>query len=178
MPADTWQKMFTPPSAGLFIALRSGDSHLYMRSLLALGALLLSASPAFADDYLYLRCKFSVDWVQRNSITSKITEDRTFDDIALLKVDFQRKTVLDTRSEGPLDIAIQGKTLIVTQKIEEKEFKLEDEGRIESTPPYAMSGKGSGIFKAKNQMATYSYEGLCEEIDASVFEEALKEARS
>ena len=150
-----------------------------MRSLLALGALLLSVSPAFADDYLYLRCKLSIDWVQRNSITSKITEDRTIDDIALLKVDFQRKTILDTRSEGgPLDIAIQGKTLIVTQKIEEKEFKLEDDGRIESTPPYAMSGKGSGIFKAKIQIATYSYEGLCEEIDASVFEEALKEARS
>ena len=42
----------------------------------------------------------------------------------------------------------------------------------------AMSGKGSGIFKSKNETATYSYEGLCEEIDESVFEKALKETES
>ena len=140
-----------------------------------LGALLLSASPAVADDYLYLRCQSSVDWVQRNSITSKITEDRTFDDIALLKVDFKRKTALDARSEGPVDIVIQDKVLTVTQKVEEKEFTLEDALTIELTPPYAMSGKGSGIFKPKNETATISYEGLCEEIDESVLENALNQ---
>ena len=57
------------------------------------GALLVSASPAIADDYLYLRCKTSVDLVNTNSITSKITEDRIIDDIAILKVDFKMKTI-------------------------------------------------------------------------------------
>ena len=149
-----------------------------MKLPILFSALLLSASPAIADDNLYLRCQSSVDWVQRNSTTSKITEDRTIVDIAFLKVDFKKKTILDTRSEGPLDIAIQNKTLTITQKIEAKEFKLEDVGTIEMTPPYAMSGKGSGIFKSKNETATYSYEGLCEEIDESVFEKALKETES
>ena len=149
-----------------------------MKLPILLGALLLSVSPAFADDYLYLRCKLSIDWVQRNSITSKITEDRTIDDIALLKVDFQRKTILDTRSDGPLDIAIQDKVLTITQRIDDKEMKLQDIGTIELTPPYAFSGKGTGIYKSKNETSAYSYEGLCKEINESVFEKALKESES
>ena len=73
-----------------------------MRSLLRtvslLGALLLSALPAAAGNYLYLRCKYSVDIVTTNTKTSKIYEDRTIDDSALIKIDFNKKTVLDTRS--------------------------------------------------------------------------------
>jgi len=140
------------------------------------GALLVSASPAIADDYLYLRCKTSVDLVNTNSTTSKITEDRTMDDISILKVDFKMKIILDSRSEGPLDIEIQDKFLTIPQRINDKELELEDIGRIELTPPYALSGKGTAIYKSKNQTSTFSYEGLCKEVDASVFESALKES--
>lgn len=140
------------------------------------GALLVSASPAIADEFLYLRCKTSVDLVNTNSTTSKITEDRTMDDISILKVDFKMKIILDSRSEGPLDIEIQDKFLTIPQRINDKELELEDIGRIELTPPYALSGKGTAIYKSKNQTSTFSYEGLCKEVDASVFESALKES--
>ena len=109
-----------------------------------------------------------------NSTTSKITQDGIIDDITILKVDFKMKAILDSRSEGPLDIAIQDKILTIPQRIDDRELKLEDVGRIELTPPYALSGKGTAIYKSKNQTSTYSYEGLCKEVDASVFEEASK----
>ena len=109
-----------------------------------------------------------------NSTTSKITQDGIIDDITILKVDFKMKAILDSRSEGPLDIAIQDKILTIPQRIDDRELKLEDVGRIELTPPYALSGKGTAIYKSKNQTSTYSYEGLCKEVDASVFESALK----
>mgnify|MGYP001199403091 FL=1 len=147
-----------------------------MKLPIFLGALLLSASPAVADDYLYLRCKASVDLVNTNSATSKITEDRTIDDIAILKVDFKMKTILDSRSEGPLNVSIQDKMLSIPQRIDNKELKLDDIGKIKLTPPYTLSGRGTAIYKSKNQTSTYSYEGPCKEIDASVFEEALKES--
>ena len=149
-----------------------------MKYLTLFGALVLTASPVVADDYLYLRCKSSIDWVTKNSTTSKTTENRTLDDIALLKVDFKKKTILDTRSDGPLDIAIQDKVLTITQRIDDKEMKLQDIGTIELTPPYAFSGKGTGIYKSKNETSAYSYEGLCKEINESVFEKALKESES
>ena len=111
-----------------------------------------------------------------NSTTSKITEDRAIDDIAIIKVDFKMKTIFDSRSEGPLDIAIQDKILTIPQRINDRELKLEDIGRIELTSPYTLSGKGTAIYKSKNQALTYSHEGLCKEVDASVFESALKES--
>ncbi len=98
------------------------------------------------------------------------------DDISILKVDFKMKIILDSRSEGPLDIEIQDKFLTIPQRINDKELELEDIGRIELTPPYALSGKGTAIYKSKNQTSTFSYEGLCKEVDASVFESALKES--
>ncbi len=112
----------------------------------------------------------------RNSATSKTTEDKTIDDIAFFKANFKRKIILDTRPEGPINFEIQDKALTVTQSIEDKEFKLQDVLSIKLTPPYAMPEKGSGIFKSKNETGTFSYEGLCEEIDKSVFEKALKES--
>ncbi|WP_114992804.1 hypothetical protein [Synechococcus sp. UW179A] len=143
-----------------------------------LGSLLLSASSAIADDFLYLRCKLSVDMVITNPATSETVEDRTMEDISTLKINFAKKTILDSRSEGTLDIAIQDKILTIPQRIDDKKLKLIDIGKIKLTPPYLMSGKGTAIYKSKNQTSTYSYEGLCKEVDASVFEKALKESES
>ena len=146
-----------------------------MKLLPLIGALLISASPASAGDYLYLRCKYSVDIVTTNSKTSEISEDRTIDDIALIEIDFKKKTVLDTRSEGALGFTLQNKTMTIMQKIDDDELKLHGLDKIELMPPYSSSGSGTAIYKSKNETWTYSYEGSCEEIDASVFDEALSQ---
>ena len=143
-----------------------------MKFLPIIGALLISASPAAAGDYLYLRCKYSVDIVTTNTKTSKINEDRTIDDTALLKIDFNKKTVLDTRSSAALGFTLQHETMTIIQKVDDDEMKLNSVDKIELIPPYATSGSGSAISKSKNATRTYSYEGSCEEIDASVFDEA------
>ncbi|WP_037990606.1 hypothetical protein [Synechococcus sp. CC9616] len=145
-----------------------------MKLIPLIGALLLSASPTAARDYLYLRCKYSVDMVTTNTKTSKISEDRTIDDRALLKIDFKQKTVLDARSPAALGYMLQNKTMTIIQNIDDDETKLNGVDKIELMPPYSTSGTGTAIFKSKNETRTYSYEGSCEEIDASVFDEALR----
>ena len=150
----------------------------FMRSLLRtvplIGAVLISASPSAAGDYLYLRCKYSVDIVTTNTKTSKINEDRTIDDRALIKIDFNKKTVLDARSPAALGFTLQNKTMTIIQKIDDDETKLNGVDTMELVPPYSTSGSGTAILKSKNVTRTYSYEGSCEEIDASVFDEALR----
>ena len=47
-----------------------GILDLSVKSLLVLGALLLSASPVLADDYLYLKCKESIETDARHAQTS------------------------------------------------------------------------------------------------------------
>ena len=145
-----------------------------MKLLPLIGALLLSASPAAAGDYLYLKCKYSADIVTTDSKSSKILDDRTIDDISLLKINFKQKTVLDSRSEGAVGFTIQNKTMNIVQKFDDDEMKLNGVDKIELMPPYSTSGSGTAILKSKNETRTYSYEGSCEEIDASAFDEALR----
>ena len=147
-----------------------------MKLLPLIGALLLSASPAAAGDYLYLRCRCSADIVTTESKSYKILDDRTIDDIALLKIDFKQKTVLDSCSEAALGYTLQNKTMTIIQRIDDDETILNGVDKIELMPPYSWSGSGTIILKSKNVTRNYSYEeGSCEEIDASVFDEALRQ---
>ena len=149
-----------------------------MKSLLVLGALLLSASPAIADDLLYLRCNQSGDLVITNTTTSKIIEDINLEDIAYVKVDFKKKTILDTRSEAPLSFTVQNSFMTVLTKYDDNELKVNDVVKMNLLPPYPISSNGTIEFKNKNRTNTHSAKGSCEEIEASVFEKALKESES
>ena len=149
-----------------------------MKIPLLLGALLLSASPVIADDYLYFRCNQSGDLVITNSTTSKIIEDRYLEDIAYVKVDFKKKTVFDTRSAEPLSFTIQNNIITVLTRAEYNEVEINDVVKMNSLPPYPISSNGTVVFKNKNRTNTHRAIGTCEEIDASVFEEALKQSES
>ena len=62
-------------------------SHLSMKSLLALSALLLSASPAIADDFVYLECENKTVAITKYLKPPRITEEAVTSDIQHLKVD-------------------------------------------------------------------------------------------
>ncbi|KZR91174.1 hypothetical protein [Synechococcus sp. MIT S9508] len=149
-----------------------------MKYLPILGALLLSASPAIADDLLYLRCKQSVDIVITDLITSEIVEDRTIDDISILKIDFSKKTMHDSRAGLTVNFALKNKIATIIQKVDDDEVKVDDVTKIKLSPPYLNSSTGTGIVKAKNQSSTYRAEGVCEEVDASAWNESFKQSES
>ena len=77
-----------------------------MNFLLALGALLLSLSPAVANNLLYLRCRKSDHIVITNSATSNIIDKRTKDDSSILKIDLTKKTLADVRARFPLSFTV------------------------------------------------------------------------
>lgn len=145
-----------------------------MKYLPFLGALLLSAAPAVANDLLYLRCIQSGDLVITNSTTSKIIEDKNLEDIAYVKVNFKKKTVFDTRSAGPLSFTVQNNFMTVLIKAEDDDLKVNDVIKMNLLPPYPISSNGTVVFKNKNRTNTHRAIGTCEEIDALVFEKALK----
>jgi len=149
-----------------------------MKSLLVLGALLLSASPAVANDYLYLRCKKSDDIVITDSTTSRIIGKRTKDVSSIFKIDLTKKTLTDASTGYPQSFTVQNKTIITTWKVDNDQLKSSDIFKLNLMPPYSISSKGTAIVKTMNKSLTVRGEGSCEEIDASVFEKALKEARS
>ena len=149
-----------------------------MKCLLALGALLLSASTAVANDLLYLRCKKSDDIVITNSATSRIIGKRTKDVTSIFKIDLTKKTLADARARFPLSFTVQNKIIIATYKVDNDELKSDDMFKLNLMPPYSISAKGAAIVKTMNRSLTSRGEGSCEEVDASVFEKVMKESES
>ena len=149
-----------------------------MKSLLALGSLLLSASPAVANDLLYLRCRKSDHIVITNSATSNIIDKRTKDDSSILKIDLTKKTLADARARFPVSFTVQNKAIIATYKVDNDELKSDDMFKLNLIPPYSISSKGTAIVKTMNRSLTSRGEGSCQEVDASVFEKVMKESES
>ena len=146
-----------------------------MKYLVAIGALLITASPAIAVDYLYLRCKTTQDLLLSDSTTSKTLENRSITGNNLYKIDFEKQTILDARSAGPLSIAIQGNTLFFRNNSNGIQSKHDTSGRINLSPPYFMSASGVVIDKSENFTVTINEEGPCKKIDASEFEKSLEQ---
>ena len=149
-----------------------------MKYLVAIGALLITASPANAVDCLYLRCKTTQDLLFSDSTTSKTLENRSITGNNLYKIDFEKKTILDARSAGPLSITIQGNTLFFRNNSNGIQSKHDASGRIDLLPPYYMSASGVVIDKSENYTVTISEEGPCKKIDASEFEKSLEQHES
>ena len=146
-----------------------------MKLPILLGALLLSASPAVANGYLYLSCKKSDDIVITNSATSRIIGKRTKDIGSIFKIDLTKKTLTDARAGYPQSFTVQNKTMVITYKVDNDQLKSSDIFKLNLMPPYSISSKGKAIVKTMNKSLTTRGEGSCEEVDASVFEKALNQ---
>ena len=146
-----------------------------MRSLLVLGALLVSASPVLADDFVYLRCETMQNLTYSNSKTSKILDNRRMSAVNILQVDLKKKTLFDTRSTRPIDVTIQGTNLSWRNAFNTIKSEQDVSGKINLVPPYHFSTGGVVTDKTNNINLTFSEEGSCAEIDASEFEEALNQ---
>ena len=146
-----------------------------MKLPILLGALLLSASPAVANGYLYLSCKKSDDIVITNSATSRIIGKRTKDVSSIFKIDLTKKTLTDARAGYPQTFTVQNKAIIITYKVDNDQLKSRDIFKLNLMPPYSISSQGTAIVKTMKKSLTTRGEGSCEEVDASVFEKALNQ---
>ena len=149
-----------------------------MKLQILLGVLLLSASPAVANDYLYLRCKKSDDIVITNSATSRIIGKRTKDVTSIFKIDLTKKTLTDARAGYPQSFTVQNKAIIITYKVDNDQLKSRDIFKLNLMPPYLITAKGTAIVKTMNRSLTSRGEGSCQEVDASVFEKFMNESES
>ena len=146
-----------------------------MKRILNISIPFILTTPAFSKDTLYLKCKVTSDFLITDLATSKVVDDRSIDDISILKIDLKARTAHDTRSEEAIDIIIKRKMAFIAQRINDDEIKLNDDGSLHLTPPYPLSGTGEAVYKFKNRKASYTYQGSCNRIDSSMFNEALNQ---
>ena len=108
---------------------RSGSSHLPMKSLPGLVALLLSASPAMADEFLYVACEMN----GTNKMTvlpsgKVISESPLVVNTLSLKVDLIDNQMMSLAVAKWSDFRIKGNQIISDDKVNVKGFSGEVRG--------------------------------------------------
>ena len=172
--------------AGVERCYRSSVSHLYMKSLFVLGALLFSSSSAIADDFVYLRCDTKTQVRALDAETAKVirvfdeTDSTNEDNISeeIYRIDLKNSQYthhLDGNRKSDVQVKIDA-------KIKDGELMHYGEGprgyietKISFDPPGEIVINGSYIGASMEGMYVGEFisKGFCAEIDESAFEDSL-----
>ena len=148
-----------------------------MKLLLLLSTLLLSASPAIADDFLYLRCDTKFSKISMDLRVNKIIESDEGVDVLHSKVDLINSRVI--MAEGAAEWE---EVEIVNGVYSADEEKLVDGVTLSTSMSLQVDPPGqmtvNVLSRDDNASISFKITGMCKEVDASVFEKALKESES
>ena len=155
-----------------------------MKLPILLSALLISASPAFADDFIYLKCENQMTLTSTEIRTGEILNDgETKSETVYFKIDpdgnrfMSYKSSSDKRDFTWDEATISGGVLSANMVDTSEALKANGKLNLEFQPAGKLRSKFSAI--AFGMISSeIDISGDCVDVDASVFEEALKESES
>lgn len=147
-----------------------------MKYLSLIGALFLTATPAVADDFLYLKCDETmlvstvIDWSDgdQTPISTEIKE------ILVLRIDTRNKKVIYNNTYEEQDVIIQDNEMS-TEMIHRTEFENQSSKDTYQTttmlsPPYTIRGEGKRVLKEPTPgLIKVLTTGDCIKIDSAEF---------
>ena len=146
------------------------------RLSILLVTLLLSASPALADDYLYLECdtKFSV--INKDLRANQIWREEDVD-IFHSKVDLVNSQILAAKGEPEWkELQIVDGVYVFNEEELKHGVATSMSLSLQVDPPRQITVNVLAL--DGDYSRTTKMTGMCKEVDASVFEKALKETES
>ena len=148
-----------------------------MKLPILLGALLLSTAPAVADDFLYLRCDTKFSKISKDLRANKIIESDEGVDIFHSKVDLINSRVITAEGDAEWEeVEIVNGVYSVDEEKLENGVTTSMSMSLQVDPPGQMTV--NSLFRDDNASISFKITGVCKEVDASVFEKALKESES
>ena len=142
-----------------------------MKLPVLLAALLLSASPAFANDYLYLECVKKSVTTTKDLKSNQITKREEDSEISHIKVDLVNSRTATAKKPEWEEGKIVNGAFVIDEEWTANGFTTTMKFFMQVVPPYRMVGDASSRNGAISQ--TFTGRGICKAIDASVFEKAL-----
>ena len=148
-----------------------------MKLTAILGALLLSASPALADDLLYLKCNTTIKYNQIKPYPKEGEEDL----VLYYEVDFKNKMATDLalalNGEGSFEMKIENELILIKEEVYDEEGKLtiSRQTEISYDPPGRIVGVDFANDLDDNNVGTADLEGSCESSNKSSIEKELLE---
>ena len=148
-----------------------------MKYLSLIGALLLTATPAVADDFLYLKCDETmlvstvIDW--SDGVQTPLS--REIREILLLRIDIRNKKVIYNNTNEEQDVIIQDNEMS-TEMIHRTEFENQSSKDTYQTttmlsPPYTIRGEGKRVLKEPTPgLIKTVTTGDCTKIDSAEFD--------
>ena len=144
-----------------------------MKFIPILGALLLSATPAVADKFLYVSCEMNGTHQVTALPSGKVISERPLVvNTLLFKIDLTNNKMRSHTVAEWSDIHIKENQIIQDDKFNEKGFSGQVRGVMPLNPPGP--AKVHNWYKSKTVYQVIKGEGVCTEIDSSAFEEASK----
>ena len=148
-----------------------------MKYLSLIGALFLTATPAVADDFLYLKCDETmlvstvIDW----SDGDQTPLSREIKEILVLRIDTRNKKVIYNNTNEEQDVIIQDNEMS-TEMIHKTEYENQwSKDTCQTTtmlsPPYTIKGEGKRVLKEPTPgLIKTVTTGDCIKIDSAEFD--------
>ena len=138
-----------------------------MKRPLLLAALLLSAPPALADDFLYMVCRVKGS----NTGTNRISRDvlnNDYVDFLMFKVDLSKSLFRNHRAPEWIRISVVGNTIVQDTKINREGFSSHVKGVLPLNPPGPISI--DNWFRNTTEYRVIKGKGDCRKTDSSTWE--------
>ena len=145
-----------------------------MKYLTLLSALLLSATPAIADDFLYLRCDTKFSKISKDLRANKIIEIDEGADVLHSKVDLINSRVMTAEDDAEWEEVeiVNGVYSVGEEKLVDG-VTLSTSMFLQVDPPGQMTV--NVLSRDDNSSVSFKVTGMCKEVEASVFEKALNQ---
>ena len=136
-----------------------------------LGALLLSASPAVADDFVYLECEVKSVATTKDLKSNQIAKREESTETTHHKVDLVKSRAATAKEPEWEEVKIVDGVAVLDEEFTDNGADIKIKGSWQIVPPGRFTG--DGLFSNDAISESFKLRGMCKASDASVFEKAL-----
>ena len=139
-----------------------------MKLPLVLTTLLLSASPAVADDFLYMVCKIEGQNTFTNLVSKDVADDN-YVDYLMFEVDLSKSRFRNHRDPEWAQMSVEGNTIVQDTKYDREGFTA----RVRGVLPLNLPGPITidNWFKTTAEYRVVKGKGDCKKSDSSAWKE-------
>ncbi len=139
-----------------------------MKIPILLGALCLSASPAVADDFLYMVCKIKGSNTSTHLTSLHVLDKKDIEDYLMFKVDLSKSLFRNNRDPEWDRVSVTGNTIVQDKKINREGFSARIRGVLPLYPPGPILI--DNWFKNTTEYQVIKGKGNCRKTDSSTWE--------
>ena len=139
-----------------------------MKLPLLLTTLILSASPAIADDFLYMVCKIEVQNTFTNLVSKDVIDDN-YEDYLMFEVDLSKSLFRNHRDPEWVQMSFDGNTIVQDTKYDREGFTARVRGVLPLNPPGQITI--DNWFKTTTEYQVVKGKGDCKMSDSSTWNE-------